>query len=83
MQKSREVMKVLEKANVQLKVDKCKIACKKIEWLCYEITGSGISPVNGKFQGITERLTDIYSVKLLGCKTIVLWMKNVFECGYC
>ena len=56
MQKVREVMKVLDRASVQLKVDKCKIACKKIEWLGYELTGSGISPVNGKIQGITERL---------------------------
>ena len=31
MQKIREVMKMLDKANAQLKVDKCKIACKKIE----------------------------------------------------
>ena len=56
MQKVREVMKMLDKANVQLKVDKCRIACEKIEWLVYELTGSGISPVNGKVQGITERL---------------------------
>ena len=56
MQKVREVMKLLDKANVQLKVDKCRIACEKIEWLGYELTGSGISPLNGKVQGITERL---------------------------
>ena len=30
MQKVKEVMKVLDKANVQLKVDKRKTACKKI-----------------------------------------------------
>ena len=29
-QKVREVMKVLDKANVQLKVDKCKKACKRL-----------------------------------------------------
>ena len=56
MQKVSEIMKVLDKANVQLKVDKRKIACKKVEWIGYELTRSGISPVNGKVQGITERL---------------------------
>ena len=56
MQKVREVMQILDKANLQLKVDKCNTACKKIEWLGYELTGSGISPVNGKVQGISEKL---------------------------
>ena len=56
MQKVREVMQILDKANLQLKIDKCNIACKKIEWLGYELTGSGISPVNGKVQGISEQL---------------------------
>ena len=52
----QKIRKVLDKANVQLKVDKCKIAGKKIEWLGYELKGSGFSPVNRKVQGITERL---------------------------
>ena len=56
MQKVREVMQTLDKANLQLQVDKCNIACKKIEWLGYELTRSGISPVNGKVQGICEKL---------------------------
>ena len=56
MQKVREVMQILDKANLQLKVDKCNIACKKIEWLGYELKKSGISPVNGKVQGISEKL---------------------------
>ena len=54
--KKSEVMQILDKANLQLKVDKCNIACKKIEWLGYELTRSGISPVNGKVQGISEKL---------------------------
>ena len=33
MQKVLEVMQILDKANLQLKVDKCNLACKKIEWL--------------------------------------------------
>ena len=56
MQKVREVMQILDKANLQPKVDNCNKACKKIEWLGYELTRSGISPVNGKVQGISEKL---------------------------
>ena len=56
MRKVREVLKVLDSANLQLRVDKCKIACTKIEWLGYELSGEGISPVNGKVQGITGLL---------------------------
>ena len=39
MQKVREVLKVLDSANLQLRADKCKIACTKIEWLGYESSG--------------------------------------------
>ena len=56
MQKVREVLEVLDKANLQLSADTCHIACTKIEWLGYELSGEGINPVNGKVQGITERL---------------------------
>ena len=56
MQKVREVLEVLDKANLQLRADKCQIASTKIEWLGYELSGEGITPVNGKVQGITERL---------------------------
>ena len=56
MQKVREVLKVLESANLQLRADKCKILGTKIEWLGYELLGEGISPINGKVQRITERL---------------------------
>ena len=33
MQKVLEVMQILDKANLQLEVVKCNLACKKIEWL--------------------------------------------------
>ena len=42
--------------NLQLRADKCKITCTKIQWLGYELSGEGIAPVKGKVQGITERL---------------------------
>ena len=56
MQKVREVLEVLDKANLQLKADKCKIACTEIEWLGYKLSGEGVTPINGKIQGISERL---------------------------
>ena len=39
-----------------MRADKCQITCTKIEWLGYELSGEGITPVDGKVQGITERL---------------------------
>ena len=36
MQTVREVLEVLEKANLLLRADKCQIAFAKIEWLGYE-----------------------------------------------
>ena len=56
MQKVRKVLDVLDKANLQLRANKCQIACAKIEWLEYELSGEIIAPVNGKVQGITEKL---------------------------
>ena len=54
--KVKEVLNVLDKAKLQLKAEKCNIACEKIEWLGFNISRTGISPINGKVQGITERL---------------------------
>ena len=54
--KVREVMKVLDEANVHLKAEKCVLAQDSIEWLGYNLTRLAISPVNPKSQGITERL---------------------------
>ena len=56
MQKIREVLEVLNEANLQLEADKCKIACTEIEWLGYKLSGEGVAPINGKIQGISERL---------------------------
>ena len=54
--KVKEIMKVLDDANLQLKAGKCIIAQESIEWLGYKLTRTGISPVNTKSQGINERL---------------------------
>ena len=37
MRKFRKDLKVLDRANLQLRADKCKIACTKIEWFGYEL----------------------------------------------
>ena len=52
----REIMKILDGANLQLKAEKCLIAQECIEWMGYKLTRTGISPVNAKSQGISERL---------------------------
>ena len=56
LNKVREVMKILDEANLQLKAEKCMIAQESIEWLGFKITRTGISPINTKAQGISDRL---------------------------
>ena len=52
----REILKTLDQAELQLKAGKCNFARNKIEWLGFKLTEQGISPVNTKAQGITEKL---------------------------
>ena len=54
--KVREILNVLDSANLQIKADKCKIAQNQIEWLGFKLTSSVVTPVNTKVQGITDRL---------------------------
>ena len=56
LNKVREILKVLDEAELQLKAGKCKFAKQEIEWLGFKLTNSGISPINSKVQGITEKL---------------------------
>ena len=56
LQKVREVLEVLYKANLQLKADICQIACTKTEWLGYDLSGEGVTPVNSEVQGNPERI---------------------------
>ena len=41
--KVREVLKILDEANLQLKAEKCVIARTSIEWLGYKLSRTGIS----------------------------------------
>ena len=52
----REILKVIDDAELQLKAGKCNFAKQEIEWLGFKLTNSGISPINSKVQGITEKL---------------------------
>ena len=53
LNKVREILKVLDEAELQLKAGKCKFAKQEIEWLGFKLTNSGISAINSKVQGIT------------------------------
>ena len=54
--KVKEVMRVLDDANLQLKAGKCTISQECIKWLGFKLSRTGISPSNTKSQGIDERL---------------------------
>ena len=54
--KVKEVTRVLDDANLQLKAGKSTIAQESIEWLGFKLSRTGISPINTKSQGISQRL---------------------------
>ena len=56
LNKVREVKKILDEANLQLKAEKCVMAQESKEWLAYKLTSTGISPINTKAQGRSDRL---------------------------
>ena len=56
IEKVREILKTLDAAKLLLKEGKCNFAKHEIEWLGFKLTSHGISPVNSKVQGITEKL---------------------------
>ena len=51
-----EVLRRLDEANVNLKLDKCNFAADNIEWVGYKLSQQGVAPVNSKVQGISDRL---------------------------
>ena len=56
LDKVRKILKVMNEAKLQLKAGKCKFAKQEIEWLGFKLTSSGISPINSKVQGISDKL---------------------------
>ena len=56
LEKVIEVLKRLDEANINLKLDKCNFAADNIEWVGYKLSQQGVEPINSKVQGISERL---------------------------
>ena len=46
----------MKEAKLQLKAGKCNFAEQEIVWLGFKLTSSGISPINTKVQGISDKL---------------------------
>ena len=53
--KVREIRKVMNEAKLQLGAGNCKLAKQEVEWLGFKLTSSGISPINKKVQGISDK----------------------------
>ena len=54
--KVKEVLKVLDEAGIRLKLEKCKFAQEKTEWLGYKLSESRVRPIDEKIQAIPDRL---------------------------
>ena len=66
LDKVREILKTSDEAKLQLKAGKCKIGKQETGWLGFKMTSQGISPINSKVQGITEKLrpTSLKEIRL-------------------
>ena len=54
--KVHEVLQILTTAGFRLKAEKCQVAVKSTEWLGFKLTPNGITPIQSKVQGITDRI---------------------------
>ena len=59
LDKVEEVFKKVDEAGIRLKEDKCKIAQSETEWLGFKLMASGVTPIAGKVQAITDKLKPI------------------------
>ena len=57
MDNLEEVLKVLDEAGIQLKLEKGKIAQAKAEWLCYKLSEKGNKPIDEKIQANIRQTT--------------------------
>ena len=64
IQKVEEVLKRLDEANANLKLDKCNFAVTEIEWVGYKSSQKGVAPINSKVQGTSDRLKPTNSKQL-------------------
>ena len=51
----REILKVMNEADLQTKAGTCKFAKQEKEWICFELRRSGISPIKIKVQRISDQ----------------------------
>ena len=56
LEKFRKLMRGLNEANPEVKMDKCRIAGKRIEWLGYKLLGKKFFPGGDKVQGVCGKL---------------------------
>ena len=56
IEKVAEVLKRLDDANSNLKLDKCTFTAYNIEWVVFKVSQKGVEPINSEVQGISDRL---------------------------
>ena len=56
VKKVEEIIQLLDKAGIRLKIAKCKLAQREVEWRGYKLSAAGIQPIEEQFQAITNRL---------------------------
>ena len=76
LDKVEEVMKSIQLAGLKCKIDKCKFAVPKVEYLGYIITREGIKPIQKKIEAIInlERPKDKKGEAVLRHGTILPWL---------
>ena len=55
-QKLQTVLTKLHEENLAIYLNKCKFACKQIEWLCFNINSEGTKPITKKTEAIEKIL---------------------------
>ena len=55
-QKLQTVLTKLDEVNLAISLDKCKFACKKVEWLGFNINSEGTKPPTKKTEAIEKLL---------------------------
>ena len=56
MEKVEEALTILDEAGIRLKLEKCKIAQTKTEWLGFKLSESGVEPIDEEIQAISDKL---------------------------
>ena len=65
MEKVEEVLTILDEAGIRLKLEKCKKAQTKTEWLGFKLSESGVKPIDENAGYIGQTTTENNQVTLL------------------